>query len=810
VKAFAWAVTLCVTLAACDSVEERAEERYQSALALIAEGDFDRAIVELRSVFQLNGRHIEARRTLAEVLLNEQGNVQGAYSQYLRLAEQEPDDLDIRIVLAELAFTNNNWDELERHGSKAEELAPDDPRVQALGLTRAYRNAALEEDNSARRALAVQAEEMTAALPENTLLRNLMIDNSLRDGEMRTALVSIDWLLEQDPDNARIWRQRTNVLAQLRDFDALEVQLREMVTRFDNDDTHKATLIRFYMSRQEPDKAEAFLRELAAASGADDIGPRVDLIRFLTASRGAEAGRVEVDAAIAEFPDENRFKVLQAGMDYVAENQTAAIATMESVLDGAEPSDENQGIKVTLARMLLGVGNEVGARARVEEVLAENAAHPDALKMLAAWQIQSDDTDAAISGLRTALDQAPEDADALTLMAQAYTRGGRAELARDFLALAVDASGNAPAETVRYARVLQEEESFLPAEDILLPALRLAPENVSLLLTLGQVYLGLNDNGRTEQVIATLRALDDPQAQQAAVGLEAERINRSSGTDEALSYLEGIANSTDATISSKVSLVRVRLRTGDNEGALGLARQIQSEDPDNEDLQSVLAAVEAVNGNLENAEALYQKLLDANPNRSAIWLEMSRLKVRQGLPDEAEAVVERGLAALPNDVNLMWARASTLERNGDIDGAISIYDQLYENNSSSIVVANNLASLITTYRSDAESLERAWTIARRFRDAQAPALQDTYGWILHRRGEREEALSYLENAAARMPNEPLVQFHLAEIYIALERPEDALAAYRAVIAATTPADNRDQVERARTQITALSAATLDQ
>ena len=40
--------------------------------------------------------------------------------------------------------------------------------------------------------------------------------------------------------------------------------------------------------------------------------------------------------------------------------------------------------------------------------------------------------------------------------------------------------------------------------------------------------------------------------------------------------------------------------------------------------------------------------------------------------------------------------------------------------------------------------------------------------------------------------------------------EDALAAYRAVIAATTPADNRDQVERARTQITALSAATLDQ
>ena len=73
------------------------------------------------------------------------------------------------------------------------------------------------------------------------------------------------------------------------------------------------------------------------------------------------------------------------------------------------------------------------------------------------------------------------------------------------------------------------------------------------------------------------------------------------------------------------------------------------------------------------------------------------------------------MAATDNNANILWAKASRLERAGDIDGAIDIFEALYANNSSSIVVANNLASLITTYRDDAESLERAWSIARRLR-----------------------------------------------------------------------------------------------
>ena len=61
VRTLAFVAALCL-LGACDSAEERAEAHYQSALSLMAEGDTDRALVELRNVFDLNGFHKEARK----------------------------------------------------------------------------------------------------------------------------------------------------------------------------------------------------------------------------------------------------------------------------------------------------------------------------------------------------------------------------------------------------------------------------------------------------------------------------------------------------------------------------------------------------------------------------------------------------------------------------------------------------------------------------------------------------------------------------------------------------------------------------
>ncbi|TCM78982.1 tetratricopeptide repeat protein [Rhodovulum steppense] len=793
-------------LSACQSSEDKAEGHYQAALDLIAERDYDRAIVELRNVFQNDGFHREARYRFAELMLNHRGNRQEAYSQYLRLAEQYPDDLEARIALTELAFGSNLWDEVERHGSKAEELAPEDPRVEAIAVMRSYRAAILAQNGAGRSEAARRADALLSEQPDNFLLRNVMIDNALRESDLPRALAEIDKVIAQQPDDPRYYQERLRVLGGLGDMGAIEAQLRQMIERFPDDVNNKAMLVRFYLSQQDADGAEAFLRELASASAPEDSGPTVDLIRFLAEVRGAEAARAEIDKAIAERPDPVPFQVLGAGLDFAAGKRDGAIATLEEVLKGAEPSEQTRNIKVALARMLLTTGNEVGARTRVEEVLAEEATHPEALKMRAAWLIEADDTDTAIAALRTALDRTPEDAQAMSLMAEAYSRSGRAELSRDFLALAVEASGNAPAETIRYARVLIGGESYLSAEDILIKALRSTPDNPDLLVVLGELYLRMEDFPRAQQVADTLRRLDDPAALQAANGLDAERINRQSGTEEAMAFLEQLASSADATLASRIALIRARMATGDTAGALEQAQVLKQENPGNEALDFVLATAHAVNGDLAGAEAIYRDLVATNPARPGVWLEISRVQQRQGDRAGAMAAIDEGLGHTPGDGQLLWARASFLEQDGEIDGAIAIYEDLYERNSSSLVIANNLASLLATYRQDEASLERAWTIARRLRDAEVPAVQDTYGWIAHRRGESAEALPYLEAAARGLPGDALVQYHLAQAYLALGRQDEALDQFRKAVEIAGPGDSRAQIEEARRQMHALQAS----
>ena len=95
---------LVVLLAACDSSEERAEEHYESGLALMEEGDLDRALIEFRNVLQLNENHKDARLTYARIQ-RERGDIRDSYGQFLRVAEQYPDELEPRLALAEMALS---------------------------------------------------------------------------------------------------------------------------------------------------------------------------------------------------------------------------------------------------------------------------------------------------------------------------------------------------------------------------------------------------------------------------------------------------------------------------------------------------------------------------------------------------------------------------------------------------------------------------------------------------------------------------------------------------------------------------------
>ena len=796
------AITLSLTLSACESAEERAENHYQSALALLDEGDTERAVVELLNVFQLNGFHRDARWTLAQIHL-EKGEVRPAYSQLLRLAEQYPDDAEVRLLLAELAFDARNFDEFKRHGEASISLVPEDPQIRPIETALEYRQALVDTDDAAMNRIASQVRTVLEDYPDNRMLLSILVDQDVRNGNLSGALTYVDRLLESDPENKQIHEQRLSLVAQMEDTDKVEAQLLTMIEKFDDDTEIKATLLRFYLADRQVDKAETFLRDISSPSD-EDPSAFVDLIRFISQVKGEDAALVEIERAIAENPEPGTFRALRASFWFNAGREDEAIAELEDVIANGEGIERLNSIKLTLARMLSAQDNDVGARRLVEEVIADDPIEREALKMRALWQIEADEIDAAISDLRVALDAEPDDAEALTMLAQAYNRLGRHSLSRDFLAQAAQASNNAPEETIRFANLLIEEEEFLPAEDALIASLRLNPQNVNLLGVLGRVYVAMEDKPRTQQVIDTLRSINSETATSIANALEADILNKSAGTEEAIAFLEQLAEE-EGDLRSKMFLLRGRIATGDIDGARGLLRTMREEQPNSLALKSVGASIDALAGDFDQAETGFREILEENPQIARNWLELSRLLTFQGKVEEAGQAIADGLAANPGEPSLLWAQASILELNGDIDGAIGIYETLYESQSNSLVIANNLASLISTYRDDDESLERAFVIARRLQGTDVPQFQDTIGWILHRRGENEEALPYLESAAAALPNDALTQYHLGMVQSALGRKDEAIVQLQRAVSLADSDDTRPQFQIAREEILRLQS-----
>ena len=800
-------VVVGALLAACETTEEKAEQRYQEAMELHQSGEDERAVVALKNVFKLDGEHRDARMLYASIK-RDQGDLQEAYRHYLLVSEQYPDDLDSRVQLARMAVEMGGWDRAVDHLTAASEIASDAPELDPLQLAVDYRDAVESGDTTAIEAAAEDAEQLQAQHPENRLLHRILIDSATRTDRLSTALDYANAALEHFPENREFNQLKLNILAQLQDMDALGAHLKVMVDRFPDDREVRTALVRWFLANNNPDGAERFIRNLVDRSG-EEIAPRMALVQFLLEVRGTEAALDELDRLIADGPGDGSFRLLKASILFDTGERQRAISQVEDLISDRESGDQVREMKTTLARMLIAEGDEARARSLVEEVLAADETDVAALKMKASLLIEEDKVREAVLALRTALDQAPDDPDAITLMARAYERGGNRELMAESLSRAVDASNAAPEETMRYARYLISEDKFLPAEDVLLRALRLSPSNLSLLNMLARVYLEMDDVSRAEQVTQSIRDLGGERAEAVAKRLKATILQRTNRTDQSIALMEDMIEDGQSGLAAQAEIIRARLANGELKQARAFVDNLLAEtpkgDPNRLGVEFLDAALTSSEGDVAAAQQIYRSILDRNPRVEPAWRALVATQARQGHSEKALALTEEALQALPDSASLRWMRAGLAEQTGDIDVAIDIYEDLYAEDSDATVIANNLASLITTYRDDEESLERAFVIARRLRDSDVPAFQDTYGWIAHRLGNQEEALSHLEPAAEGLPNDPVVQYHLARAYEAVGRHEEAVQYYERAVQLWT-GSTLTLAERAREELAAAREA----
>ena len=169
------------------------------------------------------------------------------------------------------------------------------------------------------------------------------------------------------------------------------------------------------------------------------------------------------------------------------------------------------------------------------------------------------------------------------------------------------------------------------------------------------------------------------------------------------------------------------------------------------DLNGAIAALEAATA------------ADANVKNAFTVLGMLYEEVNQ--PEKARSALQRALASSPND----------------------------------IIALNNLAYVIAVRdRKPAEALplaERAFTLAN-----GSALVADTLGWIKHLLGDDTAALPLLERAVKGSPGTLDVQLHVATVYAATGRLQDAAKALAAAKALDPAVEQREDYQAVRKRI----------
>jgi tetratricopeptide (TPR) repeat protein len=802
-------LSLCLALAACQSSEERIAGFLASGAELRAEGDLDRAVVEYRNVLRLDDAHEEARRNLAEIFLA-QGDRGRSFRQYARLVEYDPNDADARTALALIAMEVGDWPEAQRHGTRAVEAAPEALPSRVIALALGYREAAMAEDAAQRAALAEEAAALLAEDPGYVTLWQIVVSESAED-DPETALAGLDRLIALRPAELEYRTAELRLLTTLDRIDEARAALSEMEADFPDSPEATQLLAGWYMEQGDDAAAIAAMRRDAGPDTGDprDHAPVIGLIRQL---QGPDAAGAEIDRLIAANAEEPanlaHYRGLRAVDTLRRGDREDAVAELRGILaDTEELPGRLLWIKALLADVLRAEGETAEAAALVDEILARDATNVDALKVRGTMLIAEDRPDEAIIDLRRALDQSPEDSEILLMLAEAHQRAGSPELMGERLAAAVEVSGNGVNETLRYAAFLQAEGRIAALRSLLAEARGANPTDIGLLTEIGRFALAQGDAGLAEGVLGDLERIEGPEAAEVAQVLRSAILLRQDRREEGIELLTRQAGAAGENAQAVLAAIVAWAQAGQPEEGRRYLDDLRAGAPDDPELRLVDAVLSLSEGDAARGTDLLQGLVEAEPE-GPVAVSAARvlhdLLTAEGRAAEAGAVIDRVLEAQPGNRELLLIRAARLEREGRIEDAIAVYDALYAENSSDILVANNLASLMTAHRTDDASLERATRIAQRLRGTQIAPFQDTYGWIAYRNGRFEDAVDYLEPAAAALAGDPLVQYHLGMTYRALERRDEAAEALRRALDLAGDAD-LPQMRTARATLAELEA-----
>lgn len=753
---------------ACQSPQDRMEEHYQSGLELMAKGELQKAALEFRNVLQIDEDHVGALSGLSRYQENAQ-DWRGMAATLQKIADIDPDHVEAREQLCRMMLLAGALDEARANCDRALELEPDRASLLSLKAGIEWRGGnAGQAVALARRAIGIDPRNVDAIV--------ILAADRLAGDAPAEALELVDDGLRSQPTSESLLLFRIQILERLDRGEDIIAALRELIAAYPARAGYKVALSNYYSSTNRMGEAEDLLRELAR-DDPENVQAALEVVRFLARTKGPEAAEAELRSLAAAHPGISEYGLGLASALWNRGERDRAKQIIQDLIAGSE-AEAASAARLQLARILVSEQKIADARALIDEVIGADARNVDALVLRAALKREDGLLDDAVTDLRTALGDEPNHVPALLSLGQIHESKGAVELAEQRFAEAARAGNFAPAAARPYVEFLLRRGRADQAEQVARQILQLSPRDVPSLTLLAQILLNRQDWERAQEIAELLRA-----EQQVTVSNQvlAAALSGQQKFDESISVLRSVMREAPGEPNTLASLISVHVRAGKTEQAIELLNEILATSPGRIDAIVLLGSVREVRKEDEEAAKFYRRAIELAPDNPMGYRALAMLQVRQGSVDAALDTASTGLERTPPDLNLRLLRAGLYERAGEIDRAIEDYEAMYSQQPESLVVINNLASLLAEHRSDEESLARAQNLASRLQSLDVPQFKDTLAWVHYRFGRYVPAIALLREAASAPAPLPIYHYHLGEVYRARGELDLAREQYRAAL-----------------------------
>jgi putative PEP-CTERM system TPR-repeat lipoprotein len=698
-----------------------------TAKASLKKGDLKSAQIDLRNAVRSDPQNAEAHYWLGRVTF-ELGDPVASEREAIAARDRGFDPRQAVPLLSQALLAQNKFDDL------LNTLRPEgkDALLDATILVaRGYAQVGLKRPEDAQKSFA--EAEQTAPNAVEPLLADARL--AVARADLAGAQTKIDRAIAAQPKSPEALLAKAQLLRLKNDIPGAITVLDELIT-------------------DQPSVMQAHLdrASLELAAGKND------------------AAKADLDIVLKSTPGSVQAIYLQAVMEAQSRNYKAADADLERISGYMGRLQRAFYLQAVVKEQL---GQLEQAEDAARKYLGRAPNDLAAYKILARIQFVKHRPDQVVDTLAKVAESGKGDAEAYDLLGRAYAATGRGTEAIQAFQKAETMAPNDVGVQTRLASVRMGMGDVDTAMGDLEHTLELAPKLPAVGEALFFAALATGDTAKAGDALNRIRAAQGPT--EIVTNLEGMfKLAQIDFPGAKATFADLVQKYPDFT-PARINLARVDIMMGDKPDAEKILTDVLAKQPTAEPALSMMVATYAQSNRLQDAIDLLERAHAADPNLTRVTVALGDVYIRAGTPQKALdlATAEKGSNASATDI--MSLKAAAYLALGQKKDARATYTEILKNDGNVVGARRQLVALLI----EAGDFESARNVisAGIAASPQNYQLYQDYVMVDLKSTGIDAALATADRLQSQDRDFPGIRALKGDIYLAANRPDDAVAAY---------------------------------